>query len=712
MQGSNVDGTSQQAAASGAGSSFSGGVIASRFVPKKLGEILLEERLVSQEKLNEALAIQKVKGGFLGQILVEMGLVTQQAMSSCLVRQCKIPHLSLQDYEIGEDVLKLLPQEVCLRYYLLPIDKMGRILTLAMVDPLDAEALEDVRRLCPDLRIKPILCDWLHFQVVAAKVFHRQPELKTEEEELAAFGKKYGLDMSKKMTPTAPSAPAPPHPDPIVEAAPAPPHPDPIIEAAPTPSHPDPVVAHGSPPAEIPSPVPTAETDAALDAAVFDLLSEMSSNTQETNVIEPPAVSDHGGTTVETSSAVVEAPSITSPLENIPPEVVHQDQGSPAEAPQVAQSVEEVIEETSSPEVMLPVEDASSAVVAIAEHVVNDPVTPVSPIDSTQHLDQVIRRSVESAISDVLSTGAVPETVQRVMTADETLAVSRANLRDLEARDAERAKRMKYGISQGSESNRRRTEVATHTDDQVLLALTGERLLPGLTFDTFVSGKNNAFSYKLCQAVAANPGGDFNPFFIYGDVGLGKTHLVNAIGHAIQTTQPDQRLCYISSSRFAARLQEATRDHAEEMFRANYCHWDALILDDIQFLGGRVEAQEEFFHLFNVLQQEERQIIIAGDKPPDRLGLLEQRLVSRFGSGVVAQVKPPEFEARLQILERASLEAEADIEEDALVLIATRVADDVRKMMGALRKLLAFAKLMDQRVTAEMAAESLGHLAP
>ena len=664
MQGSNVDSTGQHAAAGGAGSLFSGGVNASRFVPKKLGEILLEEHLVSQEKLNEALAIQQKKGGFLGQILVEMGQVTQQVMSSCLVRQCKIPHLSLQDYEIGEEVLKLLPQEVCLRYYLLPIDKMGRILTVAMVDPLDADALEDVRRLCPDLRIKPILCDWLHFQVVAAKVFHKQPESRTEEEELAAFGKKYGLDMSKKTAPPPTPAPIPPHLEPVVESA-----------------------SIDTPPVEPSVSAPTPETDAALDAAVFDLLSEMSSNSQAANVIESSMAADHGKAVVETPSVEAEA--------------------SHAEGSHEAT----VSEEASLMEVGQSAEKVSSLAVKTTEQGAEATVPPVSSGEPPEHLDQVIRRSVESAISDVLSTGAVPETVQRVMTADETLAVARANLRDLEARDAERAKRMKYGTAQATDSNRRRTDIASHTDDQVLQALTGEHLLPGLTFETFVAGKNNAFSFKLCQAVAANPGGDFNPFFLYGDVGLGKTHLVNAIGHAIQASQPDQRLCYISSSRFAARLQEATRDHAEEVFRANYCHWDALILDDIQFLGGRVEAQEEFFHLFNVLQQEERQIIIAGDKPPDRLGLLEQRLVSRFGSGVVAQVKPPEFEARLQILARAAQEAEADIDEDALVLIATRVADDIRKMMGALRKLLAFAKLMDQRVTAEMATESLGHLA-
>ncbi len=167
---------------------------------------------------------------------------------------------------------------------------------------------------------------------------------------------------------------------------------------------------------------------------------------------------------------------------------------------------------------------------------------------------------------------------------------------------------------------------------------------------------------------------------------------------------------YVSASQFARRLAEATRDDAIDDFRDNYCHWDVLILDDIQFLGGRVEAQEEFFHIFNVLQQQNRQIIIAADKPPDRLGLLEQRLVSRFASGIVAQLKAPEMESRTKILRQAVAEAQAKTPEEVLSLIAMRVAHDVRKMTGCLRKVIAFARLVGQDMNCELADEILNHL--
>ena len=143
---------------------------------KRLGELLLEENLITRKQLEEACAIQEAEGGFLGHILVKLGYVTQNAVASCLVKQCKIPHLSLLDYDISMEVLRLVPEDVCRKYHVLPIDKLGRILTLAMVDPLDLDALEEVRRACPDLRIKPILCNWEHFEMVARRVFGRRSD--------------------------------------------------------------------------------------------------------------------------------------------------------------------------------------------------------------------------------------------------------------------------------------------------------------------------------------------------------------------------------------------------------------------------------------------------------------------------------------------------------------------------------------------------------
>lgn len=166
----------------------------------------------------------------------------------------------------------------------------------------------------------------------------------------------------------------------------------------------------------------------------------------------------------------------------------------------------------------------------------------------------------------------------------------------------------------------------------------------------------------------------------------------------------------VLSSRFASRLAEATRDQAVDLFRENYSHWDTLILDDVQFLGGRVEAQEEFFHIFNVLKQEGRQIILAADKSPDRLGLLEQRLISRFASGIVAYLHPPEWEARMQILKHQAAAKGVDVNDEILTLIAMRVPNDIRKMIGALHNVVAYAELVGKAITCEMANEILSHL--
>jgi chromosomal replication initiator protein DnaA len=247
-------------------------------------------------------------------------------------------------------------------------------------------------------------------------------------------------------------------------------------------------------------------------------------------------------------------------------------------------------------------------------------------------------------------------------------------------------------------------------DDRVRDALEAEVPLETLTFDSFFAGKANAFTLSIAQSVAAKPGGEYNPLFLYGNVGLGKTHLISAAGNAIRQNHPKHRVGYVSASHFSRRLKEALAADAQEAFRENYCHWDVLILDDIQFMGGRVEAQEEFFHIFNVLHQQGRQIIIASDKAPDRLGLLEQRLISRFSSGIVADLKAPEWDTRMQILRRHAGAANVQIPDEILSLIAMRVSNDIRKMVGSLRKIAAFAAMSREPLTVELATEILSHL--
>ncbi|MCX5757391.1 MAG: DnaA/Hda family protein, partial [Candidatus Hydrogenedentes bacterium] len=357
---------------------------------------------------------------------------------------------------------------------------------------------------------------------------------------------------------------------------------------------------------------------------------------------------------------------------------------------------------------------------AIADLAVQAKATGNAPSTPPADLCEMIRDSVAAAVQESMA-ARTPESqaeaqetlraaVQEALRDDEAATVTRTRPRDLEMRDAERAKRRKHAsvstfvpARAGIEGFEARLE----SDEHVLAALNSDRLLGEFRFDSFVVGKGNVFTVKLCRAVAGQPGGDYNPFFIYGEVGLGKTHLVNAIGNAIAEAQPDARIGYVSSSRFATRLVEAVRDGAADAFRANYCHWDVLILDDIQFLGGRVDAQEEFFNIFNVLQQQHRQIIIAGDKPPDRLGMLEQRLISRFSGGIVANVRPPEFDARVAILKKQMAQGGAALSDEILALVATRVTHDMRKMIGALRKILAYANLLEGKVSCETANDIL-----
>ena len=253
-------------------------------------------------------------------------------------------------------------------------------------------------------------------------------------------------------------------------------------------------------------------------------------------------------------------------------------------------------------------------------------------------------------------------------------------------------------------------------DRRVREGLDSERPVNKLTFDTFFPGEANVFAVNLAKSVAATPGGEYNPLFLYGAVGLGKTHLISAIGNAIlrrtgqSKAKSHARVGYISASHFSRRLAAAIADDSLELFRDNYCNWDVLLLDDIQFLGGRIEAQEEFFHIFNVLLQAGRQLVIAGDKPPDKLGLLEQRLVSRFSSGIVVEIKAPEWETRMKILRQTAQDAKSDISNEILSLVALSVSDDIRKMIGALRKIIAYSHLQQSQISMEDAQNILSHV--
>ncbi|MBA4158138.1 MAG: chromosomal replication initiator protein DnaA [Gemmatimonadetes bacterium] len=229
------------------------------------------------------------------------------------------------------------------------------------------------------------------------------------------------------------------------------------------------------------------------------------------------------------------------------------------------------------------------------------------------------------------------------------------------------------------------------------------------TFDRFVVGNNNQLAAAAAHAVAEAPARAYNPLFIYGGVGLGKTHLMHAIGQVIREREPGKRIIYISSERFTNELVTAIQEGTMGEFRRQFRQIDLLLVDDIQFLEGKERTQEEFFHTFNDLHDGQRQIVLTSDRPPKATGL-EDRLVSRFEWGLVTDIKAPDFETRVAILRNKVREDRLEIanEEDVLTLIARHCTSSVREIEGAVIKLLAYASLTRRELNLDLAREALG----
>jgi chromosomal replication initiator protein len=227
------------------------------------------------------------------------------------------------------------------------------------------------------------------------------------------------------------------------------------------------------------------------------------------------------------------------------------------------------------------------------------------------------------------------------------------------------------------------------------------------TFDRFVVGTNNQLAAAASQAVADQPARMYNPLFLYGGVGLGKTHLMHAIGHELFAKDPSRRICYVSSEQFMNELVESIRQGAMAEFRRRYRQMDLLLVDDIHFLEGKERTQEEFFHTFNALYDAQRQIILTSDRPPKDLPGLEARLVSRFEWGLVVDVRPPDYETRMAIL-REKAEGDGIVIDDAVIeYIAQSCTDSVRELEGAVIKLLAYSSLTHKEVTLQLARTAL-----
>jgi chromosomal replication initiator protein len=239
---------------------------------------------------------------------------------------------------------------------------------------------------------------------------------------------------------------------------------------------------------------------------------------------------------------------------------------------------------------------------------------------------------------------------------------------------------------------------------------TAEGLNPRYTFDTFVVGSSNQFAQAACQAVAELPSRAYNPLFIYGGVGLGKTHLLHAVGHEISRRYPARHLLYLSSERFTNDLINAIRYDRTGEFRAKYRTLDLLLIDDIQFIAGKERTQEEFFHTFNDLYDARKQIVVSSDSTPKEIPELEERLRSRFEWGLIADIQPPDFDTRVAILKkRAEIEG-VRLPDDVAYLIASRIKANIREIEGSLTRLIAFGSLSGRDMTVELAQDVLAGL--
>ncbi|MSP59253.1 MAG: chromosomal replication initiator protein DnaA [Myxococcales bacterium] len=234
------------------------------------------------------------------------------------------------------------------------------------------------------------------------------------------------------------------------------------------------------------------------------------------------------------------------------------------------------------------------------------------------------------------------------------------------------------------------------------------RLLAKYKFDLFVVGPSNQLAHAAARAVAELPAGRYNPLFVYGGVGLGKTHLLQAIGHAIHLSQPSWNICYLNAEAFMNEYVNSLRSNRIDEFRRRYReHCDVLLMDDIQFLAGKDRTQDEFFHTFNSLYESHRQIVVSADKYPHEIPDLEERIKSRFQWGLVADIHPPDLETRIAIIQKKAESDKIDLPHEVAHFLATHIKSNVRELEGLLIRVAAFSHLQNQPITIDFAKETL-----
>jgi chromosomal replication initiator protein len=270
-------------------------------------------------------------------------------------------------------------------------------------------------------------------------------------------------------------------------------------------------------------------------------------------------------------------------------------------------------------------------------------------------------------------------------------------------------------LDSGTDEPEETTSVSDETNPAVTVTENSTLAEPSLngkyTYDSFVVGSCNQFAHAASLAVAEAPGRTYNPLYLYGGVGLGKTHLMHACGHAIKSRNQHLKLCYISSERFMNDLINAIRYDKTQSFREKYRSVDVLLIDDVQFMAGKERTQEEFFHTFNALYDQQKQIVISSDCPPREIPTLEERLHSRFEWGLIADIEPPDLETKIAILTKKAAQIGVSIPSDVSMFIAGRVKSNIRELEGSLVRLIAISSLRGEPISKTLAQDALRNIA-
>jgi chromosomal replication initiator protein len=267
-------------------------------------------------------------------------------------------------------------------------------------------------------------------------------------------------------------------------------------------------------------------------------------------------------------------------------------------------------------------------------------------------------------------------------------------------------------VGEGGASRTRSNGSDAEGAESVLNAKPSRSVRVKYTFDLFVTGAGNRFAHAAALAVAESPGTQYNPLFIYGGVGLGKTHLLRAVGQYVEDQDPSSRVRYVTCEQFTNDFINSMRDNAPLQFQKRYRENDVLLIDDIQFLENKIETQEAFFHTFNALYDEEKQVVIASDRHPKYIQTLEQRLVSRFEWGLITDITPPDLETRIAILRKKAMMDKLEVDDEVLTFIASKVETNIRELEGALIRILAYASLYGRQVSVALAEEVLRDILP